>query len=151
MTRYITIRRTLPWIFGFFAALALGAAPAAAQQCNGTDCTLSTTCPGNVCEVGETESFTLSCTIEIPGEDCPFPQIEPCCDEFLLFPLDNAWYNGEMKENGQWVVDADCAQASNPLVHTFQESEIGEYRRQACTSSSCTVCSPWMDYEVVDD
>lgn len=147
MTRRLWISLTL----GVLAVLGLAVLPAAAQ-CNGTNCSLFATCTtgSEACEVGETITFTLICLVEIPGEDCPIENpLQRCCDTFFETPL-QAWYNGEKKVNGVFVTDADCVQASNPLSYTFDEDDVGEYRRQACRNSSCTQCSPWIDIEVVE-
>jgi hypothetical protein len=148
MTRRLWISLTL----GVLAILGLAAVPAAAQTCDGPNCSLLATCTtgSNACEVGEQITFTLVCVVETPLEDCPFgdPRAR-CCEPSFEIPL-QAWYNGEKKVNGVFRTDAVCVRLSNPLSYTFTEGDVGVYRRQACRDSSCTQCSQWLEIEVVE-
>jgi hypothetical protein len=147
MTRRMAQRPELPWIFGFLFVLALGASPATAQQCAGiTECFLSTTCTGGVCQVGVNETFTLNCERERRNpENCQLGG--QCCETVIVTPQ-SAWYTGQKLVNGQWVVDASCVQASNPLHYTFQSSDAGQYRRAACFNSNCSLCSQTLQFTV---
>lgn len=151
MYRFLARRPELACSLALLSVLALAAAPAAAQQCDeSVDWNLSTSCTvsPNACEVGEMATFWLVGTTEVPlGGDCEPPQ--RCCIISLNIP-DDAWYNGEKWVNGQWMEDADCVYAANPLHYTYQSGDVGLYRRQACTTSSCSTCSQWVTIEVID-
>lgn len=136
------------------AFAALSAIPTNAQTC-GEACGplyalfLEVTGCGTSCQVGETITFTLEAEqdgLDVECEEDPIPELPECCtdDCATTETPSTVYYEGSKREIGSstWVPDANCVSASNPLTYTFTSGDGGyEYRRKACTTSSCSTCS----------
>ena len=124
----------------------ISSAPSYAKgSCPATACSMDVDCTS--CSVGQTINFETECSLYIQVSMCeeeeigdPTARCDVICEEIPFTPA-TVYYNGLRKEGNTWVVDAPCLPGSNPLAYTFQSGDVGEYKRQTCLDSNCTICS----------
>ena len=141
-----------PALMGILLCITISSPSHASGSCPPPSCSMDVNC--TTCSVGQTGTFDTECSFFLIKlfceEELSFDPIEDCetvCEEIVVDPP-TVYYNGLKKVDGTWVVDANCVSGSNPLSYTYQSGDVGEYKRQTCLDSNCTICSPLQYFHI---